>query len=285
MRVGIYQNHPEFGEVQTNVEKSVQDLSSIEADLIVLPELFNTGYQFVSRQEIEILSEEIPSGKTCQAMMGLAQDRNLFLVFGLSERDGQHFFNSAAVIGPEGFIGTYRKSHLFFDEKDFFTPGDTGFRVFDIGWAKIGVMICFDWWFPESARALALNGADIICHSANLVLPHCQEVMKTRSLENGVFTITANRVGTESRGGKAPLTFTGKSQIVDNFGKTKAKMGETETGIVLAEIDPAHARDKCITSRNDRFSDRRPEFYRILIETPRGKTENDISIHRNEVDK
>lgn len=265
MLAGVYQNHPEFGEVRANVEKAVKDLSSVKADLIVLPELFNTGYQFVSRQEIKALAEEIPSGKTCQAMTDLAQDRNIFLVFGLAERDGQHFFNSAAVTGPHGFVGKYRKTHLFFDEQDFFTPGDTGFRVFDIGSIKIGVMICFDWWFPESARALALSGADIICHSSNLVLPHCQRAMKIRSLENGVFTITANRVGTESRGGKDPLTFTGESQIVDNFGETKAKMGETETGSLLVEIDPSEARNKAITPRNDRFIDRRPEFYRPLM--------------------
>ncbi len=268
MRVGVYQNHPEFGEARANVEKAVQALSSIKADLIVLPELFNTGYQFVSRQEIEDLAENIPSGKTCQAMIELARDRNIFIVFGLAERDGLRFFNSAAITGPHGFVGKYRKTHLFFEEKDFFSPGDTGFQVFDIGSTKIGVMICFDWWFPESARALALNGADIICHSANLVLPQCQKSMQTRSLENGVFTITANRVGTESRGGKDPLTFTGESQIVDNFGETKAKMGETETGILLAEIDPSQARNKAITSRNDRFRDRRPEFYRPLMDQP-----------------
>jgi predicted amidohydrolase len=265
MLVGVYQNHPEFGEVQANVEKAVKDLFSVKADLIVLPELFNTGYQFVSRQEIEALAEEIPSGKTCQAMTDLAQNSNLFLVFGLAERDGQHFFNSAVVTGPDGFVGKYRKTHLFSDEQDFFSPGDTGFCVFDIGSAIIGVMICFDWWFPESARALALSGADIICHSSNLVLPHCQKAMKIRSLENGVFTITANRVGTESRGGKEHLTFTGGSQVVDNFGEAKVKMGENDTGIVLVEIDPSQARNKAITPRNDRFMDRRPEFYGSLM--------------------
>jgi len=266
MIIGVYQNHPEFGETQANVEKAIQDLSSTKADLVVLPELFNTGYQFASRQEIETLSEEIPSGRTCRDMIETARDMDTCLVFGLAERDGQHFFNSAAVIGPHGFVGKYRKTHLFFDEQDFFTPGDTGFRVFDIGSVKIGVMICFDWWFPESARVLALSGADIICHSSNLVLPHCQRAMKIRSLENGVFTITANRVGTESRGGKDPLTFTGGSQIVDNFGETKAKMGETETGTLLVEIDPSEARNKAITPRNDRFMDRRPEFYGPLME-------------------
>jgi len=266
MLVGAYQNHPEFGETQANVEIAVQDLSNVKADLVVLPELFNTGYQFVSRQEVETLAEEIPSGQTCQAMMTLARNKKMFLVFGMAERIGQNFFNSAVVVGPEGFVGKYQKTHLFFEEKDFFTPGNTGFQVFDIGPAKIGVMICFDWWFPETARVLALGGADIICHSANLVLPHCQKAMVTRALENGVFTITANRVGSESRGGKEPLTFTGESQVIDNSGETKTKMGKTETGVLLTDIDPALARDKSITSRNDRFNDRRPEFYGLLTD-------------------
>ena len=267
MIVGVYQNHPEFGEVQANVDTAVRNLSAIDADLIVLPELFSSGYQFVTIQELDTLAEVIPSGNTCQTMISLARKKNMFIVFGQAEREGQRFYNSAVLVGPNGFIGKYQKTHLFFEEKDFFSPGNTGFEVFDIGLAKIGIMICFDWWFPEAARSLALGGADIICHSANLVLPHCQEAMVVRALENGVFTITANRVGTETRGGKEPLTFTGESQIVDNKGKIKAKMGIAETGHAFTEINPILARDKALTSRNDRFSDRRPEFYNLLMDS------------------
>jgi 5-aminopentanamidase len=264
MKVGIYQNHPEFGATRKNVEKAVEDMSLTEADLIVLPEFFNTGYQFVSMQEVKALAEEIPSGNTCGQMLALARDKNMFLVFGLAERDATEYFNSAVLVGPDGYIGRYRKTHLFFEESDFFSPGNTGFCVFDIGMAKIGIMICFDWWFPEAARALALAGADIICHCANLVLPNCQTAMITRSLENGVFTVTANRVGTEARGGKSHFTFTGGSQIVDNFGEIKARMGKNEIGHMVTEIDPIRARSKAITARNDRFRDRHPEYYGIL---------------------
>ena len=265
MRVGVYQSHPEFGEVDTNVDRAVQELSMIRADLIVLPELFNTGYQFVSKEEVDALAEEIPSGKTCQTMMALAQEQGMFLVFGLAERDGDHLYNSAAVVGPSGFVGRYRKTHLFAEEKYFFEPGDTGFRAFDVGPARIGVMICFDWWFPESARLLALLGADIICHPSNLVLPHCQTAMVTRSLENGVFSITANRIGTESRGGKAPLTFTGRSQILDHRGRVLTMLQENETGLFVTDIDPVEARKKKVTAQNDTFEDRRPEFYQLLV--------------------
>jgi predicted amidohydrolase len=230
----------------------------------VLPELFATGYQFVSKEEVAQLGEEIPGGRTCEAMLELARDRGMVLVFGLVERDGERLYNAAAVAGPKGMIGTYRKTHLFFEEKLFFDPGDTGFRIFDVGPAKVGVMICFDWWFPESARILALMGADLICHPANLVLPGCQEAMKTRSLENGVFTVTANRIGREARGEKEPLDFTGRSQIVDPRGTVISRLGEEDTGLLLADVEPEKARDKSITPRNDRFRDRRPECYGTL---------------------
>jgi predicted amidohydrolase len=236
----------------------------VPADLVVLPELFNTGYQFVSREEVEALAEDIPSGATCREMIGLARKNHMILVFGLAEKAGASLYNSAAVVGPEGFLGKYRKTHLFFEEKRFFDPGDTGFQVFDVGQARIGVMICFDWLFPESGRILALLGADIICHPANLVLPHCQHAMVTRSLENGVFTITANRIGIESRGNKAPLTYTGESQIVDNRGKIIARFGKGDQGVLIADIEPEKARDKAITEQNDCLKDRRPEHYRML---------------------
>ena len=254
-----------FGQVEANVDKAIEAISRIEADLVVLPELFSTGYQFISRQEVADLAEEIPSGKTCRRMITTAQDRDVFLIYGLAEREENHFYNSAAVVGPEGYVGRYQKTHLFAEEKEFFSPGTTGFQVFDLGQATIGIMICFDWWFPESARVLALLGADIICHPANLVLPQCQEAMRTRSLENGVFTVTANRVGIESRGGKDPLTFTGKSQIVDHRGRVITELEAGETGIGLIDIDPAMARNKRITPRNDRFKDRRPEYYGALM--------------------
>lgn len=261
MRAGFYQSHPLFGRVQENLERAVQEISRVNADLIVLPELFTSGYQFVSGQEVWELAEEIPSGKTCQAMIGLAKDLGMFLVFGLPEKEGERLYNSAVLVGPEGFIGNYRKTHLFAEEKLFFEPGDTGFLVFDIGVAVLGIMICFDWFFPESARALALLGSDIICHPANLVLPYCQKAMVTRSLENGVFTITANRIGTESRGEKAPLVFTGKSQILDNQGRILSRLEGNQTGIKLSDIDPTKARNKRVTAQNDRLRDRRPEFY------------------------
>jgi predicted amidohydrolase len=270
MRVGLYQNLPRFGAVDQNVEEVVKALTPIQAELVVLPELFATGYQFVSRQEVETLAEEVPSGKTCKRMIELAKETGMTLVFGIAERNRSQIFNSAAVVNGRGFVGLYRKTHLFAEEKHWFAPGDTGFQVFDMGKARLGVMICFDWWFPESPRVLALMGADIICHPANLVLPQCQRIMPAHSLLNGVFAITANRVGTEARGGKAPLQFTGKSQIVDPRGKVLANLDGGDTGVLLTDIDPAQARDKAITGQNDRFMDRRPEYYGTLMDRNSG---------------
>ena len=117
--------------------------------------------------------------------------RSLHVVVGLAERAQDHLYNSAVLIGPNGYIGTYRKIHLFFEETLWFTPGNTGFQVWDIGQAKVGLLVCFDWFYPEAARTLALQGADILCHPSNLVLPHCPDAMVTRCLENHVFAITA----------------------------------------------------------------------------------------------
>ncbi len=265
MRIGVYQNYPEFGQVEKNVLHAIKDLTNVDADLVILPEFFNTGYQFISKEEAVQLSEEIPNGKTCKALMEFTRSKNMFLVFGLPEKYSGKLFNSAALVGPEGFIGSYRKSHLFAEEKHFFDPGDTGFKVFDIKSARIGVMICFDWWFPESARVLSLMGADIICHPANLVLPNCQQAMVTRSLENGVFIATANRIGMEARGGKAPLVFTGASQILDHRGNVMIQLKKDRPEVSIVDIDVKKARDKSITTLNDRFKDRRPELYGHLL--------------------
>lgn len=264
MLTGIYQNNPQFGEISINLEQAIIAMDSIKADLIVLPELFATGYQFTSLTELEMLAEEIPQGPTCDSLISYASNNNLYIVFGIAERHKGKFYNSAALVGPNGLIGMYRKSHLFFEEKLFFSPGDTGFNVYDIGCARVGLMICFDWWFPEAARTLALMGADIICHPSNLVLTGCHKAMTTRSLENAVYSVTANRIGREARGGKLELRFTGKSQIVDPKGEVILSLDDNKEGIAVVDLDVKRARDKSITSMNDRFYDRRPELYKII---------------------
>lgn len=261
MRVGYFQFAPQFGEVSRNLDRVVETLDQADADLIVLPELCASGYQFVSQQEVLALSESVPDGPTTQRLIDLAKRRKMVIVAGLPERAGSVCYNSAVVVGPSGFIGCYRKTHLFFEETLFFTPGDTGFQVWDIGPAKIGVMICFDWYYPEAARALALKGAEIICHPSNLVLPNCPDSMPVRCLENRVFAITSNRTGSEARGGKDRLTFIGSSEVVAPKGAILHRAPRDQDELYLMEVDPADARNKALTPYNDLLRDRRESLY------------------------
>jgi len=203
MKIGYVQFNPAFGEVERNLDRAEALIEGAQADLLVLPELFNTGYLITSKEEIDALAEEVPGGRTTQRLAAVAKRKNVHIVAGMAARSGAKLFNSAILVSPKGSVDVYRKVHLFFEEKLWFEPGDGEFPVFDIGPCKAGIMVCFDWFFPESMRTLSLKGAQVVCHPANLVLPYCQTAMVTRCLENRVFAVTANRTGTEDRGGKS----------------------------------------------------------------------------------
>lgn len=262
-RVGFVQTDPVFGEVSKNRDRVAELLQSVEADLIVLPELFTTGYQFTSVDEARELAEEIPDGPTTQWLIALSRETNCTLVAGIAERDGETLYNSALVTGPKGYLGKYRKAHVFDSEQNFFAKGDLPLPVFDTGRARVGVMICFDWRFPETARTLALAGADIIAHPSNLVLPHCPQAMITRCLENRVYAVTTDRSGSEERIPGEPLHFIGQSQIVDPDGNVLYRAPEAGEECRIVEIDLTKARNKSINDRNDLFSGRREDLYRL----------------------
>ncbi len=268
LQTGFLQFDPRFGNVPANLKTVETALAGTRNALIVLPELFSTGYNFSSHEELAGLAEEIPEGPVSERLLAIAAQQNLHLVAGIAERLGHGaeaaFFNSCALFGPRGFLGTYRKVHLFAREKLFFTAGDLGFPVFTLdlpGSPKVGMMICFDWRFPEAARSLALAGADIIAHPSNLLMPWCQEAMITRCLENRVYAVTCNRTGVEDRGG-VRLAFTGSSQIVDPDGRRMAEAGPAEEALAIVSIDPAAARIKTVNDHNDLFEDRKPGLYR-----------------------
>lgn len=214
MKVAYVQMEPVFLDPEANysrAEKLIREAADQGAKLVVLPELFDTGYNFRSREEVEEVAGQIPDGPTTEFLVELAKELEVFIVAGTAEKDEKgNLYNSAVLVGPVGwgYIGKYRKIHLFNREKLFFRPGNLGFHVFNIGIAKVGVMICFDWFFPESARTLALKGADVIAHPSNLVMPYAPRAMPIRALENRVYTITANRIGEEFG-----LRFIGKSTI------------------------------------------------------------------------
>jgi predicted amidohydrolase len=269
LRIGFVQTSPIFGDLDGNRERLIEQAGRLDADLVVLPELCQSGYVFTSRAEAVDLAESIPAGPTSQALAELARARDMTLVAGIGERAGERLYNSAAVFTPAGHLLTYRKIHLFGDEKRWFEPGDTAFPVFEVRGARIGLIVCYDWRFPEATRVLALAGADVVAHPANLVLPFCQQVMRARCIENRVFAVTANRVGTDDRPGGRRATFTGRSQVVDPDGQLllQASTDGVEDGVVT--IDPRQARDKTFNDgMNHVLTDRRPEYYRALVEPP-----------------
>ncbi|ASJ02864.1 acyltransferase [Thermococcus profundus] len=260
VKVAFGQMKPVFLDPEANYSKAealIAEAAENDVKLIVLPELFDTGYNFKSRDEVMEVASPIPDGKTTQVLIRLARKYRIFIVAGTAERDRfGRLYNSAVIVGPSGYIGRYRKVHLFAREKEFFEAGNLGFEVFHLGFARVGVMICFDWFFPESARTLALKGAEIIAHPANLVMPYAPRAMPIRALENRVYTITADRVG-EERG----LRFIGRSQINSPRAETLVEGSEDGEEIGIAEIDLSLARDKRLNDYNEIFRDRRPEYY------------------------
>ncbi len=270
MRIGFLQFAPAFGDKKANLERVEQFLEGAKADLVVLPELFSTGYIFESKDELLELAED-EAGETFTFLKQLSLKLNMAIVAGIAERADGECYNSCYLIEDGDIRAKYRKLHLFDREKELFTPGNLSLDVVSVRGAKVGLMICFDWIFPEVTRILALKGAQIICHPSNLVLPYCPRAMITRCIENGVFAVTVNRVGTEARAG-LELRFIGMSQIVGPRGEVLVRADDTEEGLRVIEIEPDLANNKMITQRNHVLKDRRPEFYGELLAIPAEET-------------
>lgn len=267
MKAGFLQFKPEFGQPAKNSEKVRSLLKDRMFDLIVLPELANSGYLFSDKSELEHCSENPFTGEFTGCLKEICAEKNCHIVSGLCERDGELFYNSSVLVYPDGRIKVYRKIHLFDSEKKWFAPGNMELEVHEISGkdyrnVKTGMMICFDWIFPETARTLALKGAQIICHPSNLVMQYCQRAMFARALENHVFTITSNRTGKESNGGDE-LIFTGESVILSPKGEYLFKGSAGNEEYAVTDIDPDEALNKFVRPANNLFDDRRSEFYKL----------------------
>ncbi len=270
MKIGYLQFKPELGKPKQNTDKVESFICEEKFDLLVIPELANSGYLFQEKDELKKVSENPENGKFCAMLKKISKTKNAHIVAGFCEeaaQDGEKiYYNSSILVFPDGEYRIYRKTHLFCDEKKIFNPGNTGFWVYDIynkkfGVVKIGMMICFDWIFPEPARTLALRGADIICHPSNLVMPYCQNAMFTRSLENHVYTITANRIGKDVNGENS-LEFTGESVVLSPKGEYLARGSKDKEEIKFVNINPELSKNKFINGKNDLFADRREHFYK-----------------------
>ena len=259
MKVGYVQFSPIFGDKNENVKKVERIISGHKADLLVLPELFATGYTFTTQDEAILLAETL-YGETANFLQKISVKMDAIVVGGFVEMNNKKIFNSSIIVTKEGVKGTYRKIHLYYKEKLWFSPGDRHLEVYNINDINIGIMICFDWMFPETARTLALKGAEIIAHPANLVMPYCQKAMVTRCLENRIFAITANRIGTECRG-IDEFTFTGGSQITSFNGEVLSSAPKDRDFVDIIDIDIEKARNKDLNEFNNLFDDRRKDHY------------------------
>ncbi len=276
MRVAAVQFDPKLGDLGENLERILQELAKAAeagARLVVFPECALSGYGFGSREEglehaVAIESTEV------RAVASASATHRCYCIFGFLERDGSRLYNACVLTGPEGVVGTYRKVHLPFLGIDMFAdPGDRPFAVHDAGGLKVGMHICYDGSFPETARVLALLGADLLVLPTNWPThSECaaEHMIPTRAMENTVYAMAVNRVGQESG-----FRFIGGSSIVDPAGRVLARAGADTEEVLLAEIDPEVARRKHLVrvpGRHEinRIADRRPRFYGPIV-APNGR--------------
>src|SRR5438876_5112291 len=270
MQVAVAQIDPQLGEKEQNLAICVarmEEAAALGAQLLVLAECALPGYMFDSGEEAMPYAEEIP-GPTTEALERESARLGLYVVWGLLERDGELLRNAAVLVGPDGLIGTYRKTHLPFLGVDRFVAAGDELPVYETPLGRIGVEICYDLRFPEVTRTLALKGADIVAHPTNFPMAaklQTELITVARAAENRIYLLTANRVGKERWG-----EFCGWSQIVDPFGKRLAEAGETEEALLVADVELEKARDKDYVIPGEYelylFGHRRPELYGALVE-------------------
>lgn len=259
MKIGYIQTTPIFGEKERNFDEIHRLVKGVKADLLILPELFATGYTFTSKEEVKRLAET-EKGETAAFLKQISNKTDAVIVGGFAEKDGNKLYNASMMVYQDRVIAIYRKLHLYNKEKLWFSPGNKPLSVHTVKGMKVGVMVCFDWMFPEIARKLALDGAQVIAHPSNLVMPYCQAAMVTRCLENRVFAVTANRIGHEKRG-EDDFTFTGGSQITSFDGKILSSAPKDKPFVDIVDVDIGKADNKMINNYNDVLKDRRMEFY------------------------
>jgi len=259
--LGFIQPRLRFGDIEWNISRIDRLAKNLDSpDLIVLPELAYTGYLFRSREEALEIGRRFWGASLSHAVK-LSDELSTTVVVGVAEPDGNRLYNSALIVSKGEVLGTYRKIHLFNEEKVWFDPGDRPPRVFDVGF-RLGVMICFDWAFPEVARTLALQGADVIAHPSNLVFDYAYTATLVRARENSVYIVTSNRVGLDDRGDRR-LLFKGMSQIASPDMEPVYRARPYTEEAYAAVVDLGRARDKWITRRNHLLNDRRPELYML----------------------
>jgi len=259
-------------------EDLVRTAAGEGAKIILLQELFASLYFCqVEKPEFFSLATTLEENPAVNRFCAIASELQVVLPISFFEKKGQSFFNSLAVIDADGSVlGTYRKTHIpdgpGYEEKYYFSPGDTGFRVWKTRYATIGVGICWDQWFPEAARSMALMGAEMLLYPTAIgseplnpsydSQPHWQACMQGHAAANLMPVVASNRVGSETIDGST-LTFYGSSFITDNKGALLAQCDRQTRGFIMAEMDlEAYAEERAAWGL---FRDRRPEAYASLL--------------------
>jgi predicted amidohydrolase len=278
VRVAVVQFEPHVGveNLKANaaaVEERLTTAADHGAGLIVLPELATTGYVFETRDEAYAHSEPVPGGRSVDMFTRIAAERDIYIVGNVVEQSDGRLYDTAVLVGPDGYIGRYRKTHLWNTEKLWFTPGDEGFSVFDTPIGRIGLLVCWDIWFPETARIVTQLGADIICIPTGWVwtppplydasgVCMAAHLTITAAHVNNVFIATADRIGQERGAG-----FMGNSLIAGTNGWPVDRIaGPDEDTIIYADIDLTAARTAPIWNQlNDLHRDRRTDLYDQML--------------------
>lgn len=266
-------------DLKNNLDKAeflVREAAGKGANIILLQELFETPY-FCQQQKFEYfdLAKPVNENEAVKRFSKIAKELNVVLPISFFEKAGNTAFNSVAVIDTDGEIADiYRKTHipdgLPYAEKFYFTPGDTGFKVIKTEFGNIGVGICWDQWFPEAARSMALLGAEILLYPTAIgsepvlqrdSMPHWRRVMQGHAAANIMPVVASNRIGMEKD--ETEMTFYGSSFITDQYGEIIAQADRETEGILVAEFDL----DKIAKVRREWgiYRDRRPEMYKILM--------------------
>jgi len=230
LRAGFFQFDCRYGQPEANRERVKNALKGQEFDLLVLPELFTTGYFFPGPKVAREFSEKIPEGPTTEFLIRLARKHQAYIIAGIAEIGPCSAYNSAVVIGPGGFIGHHRKIHLTGLEAKIFDRGDR-ISIFDLNGVMIGLAICYDLWFPELTRKFQKNRVQLICHPANFGGTMSLDIARARAIENVAGVITANRIGVENSP-EGEERFRGESRIIDCQGEILAGAGSNEALII-----------------------------------------------------
>ena len=259
-----------LGQPETNLNKIISLIRAAaerDARLVMFPECALTGYAYESLEEAIPFAEPI-NGRAANAIAEACRETNAYAIAGFIEAGGNNYYNAAMLIGPDGVVGNYRKTHLPFLGIDrFVTPGDRAYQVFDLPFGKVGMNICYDISFPEPARALKLMGAELIALITNWPTAAWRSpefVANTRALENHLFYAATDRVGTE-RG----WDFIGRSKVVDCNGDTLGEAGAKDEELLVVAIDFQEANNNRIVNvpgsyEVDRINDRRPDLYEVI---------------------